>query len=63
MSSSFLRPTRFTGPSWRTDGTAAGTTLLLDINVRKFHAVSRRALGNKLVFWADDGTHGTEPWV
>lgn len=57
---------------WLTDGTPAGTTLLADLqpgpgsslitpggflgNVGEF-------AGGKLVFMADDGVHGREPWV
>ncbi|MBC8160030.1 MAG: hypothetical protein H7Z42_02335 [Roseiflexaceae bacterium] len=55
---------------WKTDGTAAGTRLVKDINTttntaylessspRQFHAVNGR-----LLFFADDGVHGRELWV
>ncbi|HYN40742.1 MAG TPA: ELWxxDGT repeat protein, partial [Thermoanaerobaculia bacterium] len=49
---------------WRSDGTAAGTTLLLDVN--PFGDSSPGGflrVGDKLVFFADDGIHGNEPWV
>ncbi len=56
---------------WITDGTAAGTALLKDINPnvefgrpQNSDPRSFYALGNgKVVFFADDGEHGREPWV
>jgi ELWxxDGT repeat protein len=53
---------------WRTDGTAAGTSILLD-NAPAGDAAkndigeSLLPLGSRIVFWADDGVHGFEPWV
>lgn len=53
---------------WRTDGTAAGTSILFD--TVPFGEAGNRDLGQnlaplgaRLVFWADDGVHGFEPWV
>lgn len=47
---------------WRSDGTAAGT-----FRVRSFGWWSLPSLltplGEKLLFFADDGIHGTEPWI
>ena len=50
---------------WRTDGTSAGTVMIVDItdgagstNFGRFKAV-----GNTLIFTADDGVHGTELWA
>ena len=50
---------------WRSDGTTAGTTQILDINPGFFSSNPDflTAAGNKLYFWADDGVHGKEPWV
>ncbi len=53
---------------WRTDGTAAGTFLLLDIvpegdsNLADFSSTFVR-VGDRVVFWTDDGSHGFEPWI
>jgi ELWxxDGT repeat protein len=49
---------------WRSDGTAAGTRLVKDINPgagssKPFHLAS---VGGTLYFGADDGTHGHELW-
>lgn len=51
---------------WVTDGTALGTTILKDVfpgsnssNTFDF----RRVAANKLLFLANDGTHGAEPWI
>ena len=50
-----------------TDGTAAGTALVADINpgsAQLLRADGFTALGNgKALFSADDGTHGQELWV
>ncbi len=49
---------------WVTDGTSAGTTpLQLDGGLSLAQIPSLRRHGDHVVFWADDGLHGTEPWV
>jgi len=50
---------------WESDGTAAGTHLIADVNPgpASSNPVAAATFGDKLVFWADDGVHGTEPWV
>lgn len=49
---------------WRSDGTAAGTQLVRDINPFGSSAPYQfMPLGDKLIFVADDGTHGHELWV
>ena len=62
---------------WKTDGTASGTSLLFDINPAGdfwpyFEADDMEydppeflleRVGNRLLFWADDGVHGIRPWV
>ena len=50
---------------WVTDGTAAGTQLLKDINPGAGYSFPENftVLGDKLIFTADDGTHGTELWA
>lgn len=52
---------------WRTDGTAAGTFLLRDINPGEPSALDRftgfaPVLGNRRLFFADDGRRGRELW-
>jgi ELWxxDGT repeat protein len=55
---------------WRTDGTTAGTTMVMDINPAPgasafpTNVMSPEivAFGNLLLFWANDGTHGYELW-
>src|SRR5215203_2208846 len=54
---------------WSTDGTVAGTALFKDINPgfsSSFSIFIRpviRTAGGRLLFFADDGTHGNEPWA
>lgn len=63
---------------WRTDGTAAGTTLVKKINAAALadndygsppssggsgRPWGLTAVGSRLYFVADDGTHGDEVWV
>jgi ELWxxDGT repeat protein len=58
---------------WRTDGTAAGTVLVKDVNPNNgpfftqngfnfFARVVLQPFAGGLLFFADDGTHGVEPW-
>ncbi len=53
------------GELWRSDGTAKGTVRVKDIRPgpEGSSPSGLRALGNRLVFVADDGTSGREPWV
>jgi ELWxxDGT repeat protein len=53
---------------WSTDGTPAGTTLVHDVrpgapgsNATVPLPIARP--GGGLLFWADDGVHGSEPWT
>ena len=55
---------------WVSDGTAAGTSLFIDINVTPSGEAlysplpsGLTAVGSKLYFEADDGIHGAELWV
>ena len=51
---------------WRTDGTAAGTTLVRDIcpgQCSSLYFGLGAAAGGRLFFNAEDGVHGFEPWV
>jgi ELWxxDGT repeat protein len=50
--------------AWRTDGTAAGTFLLKDINPGSFGSdpIGFADLGGFAVFFATDGVTGIEPW-
>ena len=54
---------------WITDGTAEGTHMVADINQGEagFAGSSPSSLaalgGGRAIFMADDGIHGTEPWV
>ena len=49
---------------WRSDGTAAGTTLVKDIRPGPFSSNIQRwaVAGDMLYFTADDGIHGRELW-
>src|SRR5262249_8185541 len=48
---------------WKTDGTAAGTSMLRDIGTSTGSWVSEVVdTGHGIVFIADDGVHGREPW-
>src|SRR5205823_6001930 len=49
---------------WRTDGTAAGTTLVKDINPAgdDSNPSQLTVVGNTLFFTADDGADGVELW-
>ncbi len=53
------------GHEWYiSDGTAAGTSLLLDINPSGDSSPDLvHSSGGKVYFWADNGTAGREPWV
>lgn len=50
---------------WKSDGTAAGTALLLDVNpgAATNFSVDFLPVADVAMFWADDGVHGREPWV
>ena len=53
---------------WRSDSTALGTYLIRDLcpgscGTRYPYWNSVAALGDELVFAADDGVHGVEPWI
>ena len=52
------------GELWRTDGTAAGTTLVKDINSGSSWSYPSNftLFGGYLYFSADDGTNGSELW-
>lgn len=49
---------------WRSDGTAAGTTIVADINPGVAHSFPSylTALGGVLLFGANDGVNGSELW-
>ena len=49
---------------WMSDGTSAGTTMIADVSPHASSWPSNFGYTNgKLVFSADDGTHGREPMV
>ena len=52
---------------WVTDGTEAGTVILVDIQEGAGSGIERFAphaiLGQRMFFAANDGRHGREPWV
>ncbi len=54
---------------WSSDGTPGGTAVVTDFSVPAggvhydVRVSDLTALGNKLVFIADDGTHGSQVWV
>jgi len=49
---------------WKTDGTAAGTAVVKEFASTTFPRLDKIvSLGSRAVFTADDGVHGTEPWV
>ena len=55
---------------WRTDGTPAGTGMVRDINPGPADSLGTQGgpryavvVGGRLVFEANDGIHGPEPWV
>ncbi len=50
---------------WVTDGTAAGTAMVVDIKPGSLSSDPEGLvrLGDSIVFSADDGVHGREPWV
>jgi ELWxxDGT repeat protein len=50
---------------WMSDGTAAGTTMVKDVNPGSGDSYINylTVVGNKLFFQANDGTHGQELWV
>ena len=49
---------------WKSDGTSAGTTRLVDIGTGSFTSFPSdlTAVGNTLFFGADDGSSGYELW-
>ena len=56
------------GELWKTDGSEVGTTLVTDINGSVLSVVANRddvfdLFNNQLLFFADDGENGFEPWV
>ena len=53
---------------WCTDGTIEGTRMLRDIlstpgDQRGSSPASLTSFGNRVIFTANDGTHGQEPWL
>lgn len=57
--------TRQDAELWRSDGSAEGTQLLKEIRSENYssdpHDFFR--VGHRVVFTADDGVHGEEPWI
>jgi ELWxxDGT repeat protein len=55
---------------WRTDGTAAGTASVQVIDPFDYaggngqaNATAFTKVGRRVIFFADDGVHGMEPWT
>jgi ELWxxDGT repeat protein len=49
---------------WVSDGTQAGTTLFQTAQGQTLTSPGGfRRLGDRVLFWADDGVNGSEPWV
>jgi ELWxxDGT repeat protein len=54
---------------WKSDGTSGGTVIVKDIHpgagtaLSGFTPAGLTASSNRLLFFADDGVHGAEPWV
>lgn len=52
---------------WKSDGTAAGTDMIKDIQAGSSHGLAFTSeiieLNGKAIFGANDGTHGTELWI
>ncbi len=61
----FLTPYATPVELWKTDGTAAGTVKVptMAAGTRGSYPGSLTGLQGKVVFFADDGTHGTQPWA
>src|SRR5262249_33897140 len=47
---------------WKSDGSAAGTVMLTDLNEGGFNPGSLTDVNGTLFFTANDGIHGTELW-
>ena len=50
---------------WTSDGTGAGTVVVTDLRIGSCHNVfpGLTAFPGGLVYLADDGSHGCEPWL